>query len=102
MKQMMNDTWKVVEHSWSETGIYSTKNNQRICLLNLEDWDVNEDNQDEFEKVQLQNASLISSAPELLKLVKEIQENCTNGIVQMSNDMEKMMKKVLKANEDNV
>lgn len=43
--------WSSVANSWQHTTIYDD-NDRQICRLDLEDWGVTEDNQDELEKKQ--------------------------------------------------
>lgn len=62
--------WSLVAHSWRETSIYS-ENDTRICLLNLEDMDVTEDNQETLEPILDANARLIAAAPDLLEVLKD-------------------------------
>lgn len=49
---------KSVANSWQFTTIYDA-DGKIICRLNLEDWDVTEENQDELEKQQAALAALI-------------------------------------------
>jgi hypothetical protein len=43
--------WKFVQNSWQYTTIYDANGNH-VCQLDLEDWGVTEENQDELEKAQ--------------------------------------------------
>lgn len=99
----INDSWNIIQHSWNETGIYAKESGQRICMLNLEDWNVNEDNQYELEEIQCQNAKLIATAPDLLKVMKTIQEGINNGAIKMDINSQEMIKKVItKATIDSI
>lgn len=91
----MNDSWNVTQHSWNETSIYANDSGQCICKLNLEDWDVNEDNQYDLEKIQLENARLIRTAPDFLRLIQSIQQGVAHGTIQMDNSLQDMMKKIV-------
>jgi hypothetical protein len=53
--------WKMTANSWQYTTIYDA-NGDVICRLDLEDWGVNEDNQDALESVQAKVAALIVEA----------------------------------------
>lgn len=50
--------WTFTANSWQYTTIYDA-NGDAICRLDLEDWGVTEDNQDDLEKVQEKVARLI-------------------------------------------
>lgn len=91
----IKDSWNVVQHSWNQTGIYANESGQQICMLDLERWDVNEDNQYDLEEIQLQNARLIAASPDLLKVMQAIQEGVTNGTIQMNNALQEMVDKVI-------
>lgn len=53
--------WTLTQNSWQYTTIYDAEGNH-VCRLDLEDWSVTEENQDELEKVQTQIASRIVKA----------------------------------------
>lgn len=53
--------WTFVQNSWQYTTIYDA-DGHAICRLDLEDWNVTEDNQDTLEKVQTQIARRIVEA----------------------------------------
>ena len=54
--------WKAVENSWQYTTIYDANGNE-VCRLDLERFEgLNEDNQDEYEKIQRADAELIVKA----------------------------------------
>lgn len=53
--------WTFVQNSWQYTTIYDAEGST-ICRLDLEDWNVTEDNQDELEAVQTQIARRIVDA----------------------------------------
>jgi len=53
--------WTLVQNSWQYTTIYDAEGNI-VCRLDLEDWNVTEDNQDELEAVQTQIARRIIDA----------------------------------------
>ena len=53
--------WRFVANSWQYTTIYDG-NGDVICRLDLEDWGVTEENQDDLEKVQAKVAALIVAA----------------------------------------
>ncbi len=55
--------WEIVEHSWSDTGIYA--GGARIALLSIEDY-ATEENQEQLEAKMAANARLIAAAPDLL------------------------------------
>jgi len=79
-------TWNIVQNSWQYTSIYGA-DEHRICLLDLKDWGVTEDNQDELEKQQSDIAKLIAAAPALLEwLIKAAEEleatNATGHILE--------------------
>lgn len=63
--------WRYVGNSWQYTTIYDA-NDRTVCRLDLEDWDVTEDNQDELEKEQERVARIIAAAPELLGALERI------------------------------
>lgn len=73
--------WTLTQNSWQYTTIYDAERNH-VCRLDLEDWSVTEDNQDELEKVQTQIAERIVRAVnnhdalvEALKFATEILES---------------------------
>lgn len=53
----MKTPWKIVEHSWSETGIYDNEN-KRVAVVEI-DSNVTEDTQDMFERIMLKKAQHI-------------------------------------------
>ena len=54
--------WKAVENSWQYTTIYDANGNE-VCRLDLERFDgLNEDTQEEYEKIQRADAELIVNA----------------------------------------
>lgn len=61
--------WNVTANSWQYTTIYAADGTP-ICRLDLEDWDVTEDNQGDLEKVQASVAAMIVAAPEMLAALK--------------------------------
>lgn len=63
--------WRVVEHSWSDTGIYSDKNH--IAHLSIEGV-ATESNQSQLEASMGANAKLIAAAPELLEACQTLAE----------------------------
>jgi hypothetical protein len=56
--------WQVIEHSWSDTGIYAV--NDRVAKLSIYD-EATEDTQEEMELTMAANAHLIAAAPDLLE-----------------------------------
>ena len=92
----IEDTWSVVEHNWHETSIYAKENNQRICKLDTEDWDVNEDNQYELEDIQKSVARLISAAPDMLKFLNMIQKEVNEGKVTIDENLQQSINQVIK------
>lgn len=63
-------TWNVVGNSWQYTSIYGA-DGKRLFLMDLEDWGVDEDNQEEMEKKQAEIALLASLAPTMLEALIE-------------------------------
>jgi hypothetical protein len=61
--------WSSVNNSWQYTTIYDA-NGVPICRLDLEDWDVNEENQAAREAEQAEVAALIVAAPGLLQVLR--------------------------------
>lgn len=53
----MKTPWKIVEHSWSEIGIYDNEN-RRVAVVEI-DSNVTEDTQDMFERIMLKKAQHI-------------------------------------------
>jgi hypothetical protein len=53
--------WTVTANSWQYTTIYDG-NGDVVCRLDLEDWGVTEENQDELETLQAKVAALIVAA----------------------------------------
>jgi hypothetical protein len=64
MKHRAPGQWRFVGNSWQHTTVYS-QDDVPVCRLDLEDWDVTEDNQDELEAEQERVARLIAAAPEM-------------------------------------
>lgn len=58
-----NGPWKIVANSWQYTTIYAADDTP-ICTLDLEDWDVTEENQEALELEQARVAHLIAAAPD--------------------------------------
>lgn len=56
--------WYVVGHNWQNTTVYDA-NKTPMCGLDLEDWKVTEENQEELEAQQAKVANLIAAAPDL-------------------------------------
>lgn len=65
--------WTYTANSWQYTTIYSP-DGKAICTLDLEDWEVTEENQSELEKKQEEVAALIAAAPELLNCLLHLQD----------------------------
>lgn len=65
--------WVVVEHSWSDTSIFSSRNH--VALLSIAN-QATEENQDELECGMAANARLIAAAPELLAALKACAAVC--------------------------
>ena len=91
----IEDTWNVVEHNWHETSIYAKDNNQCICKLDTEDWDVNEDNQYELEDIQKKVARLISAAPDMLKALNMLQQGVKSGQITMDEQSQQTLNQVI-------
>ncbi len=66
-------SWKVVGNSWQYTTIYGA-DGAPICRMDLEDWGVTEDNQEELEEKQATIARLIAAAPVLLEALLMAEE----------------------------
>lgn len=92
---LIQDTWEIVQHNWHETSINAQQNQQRICKLDTEDWDVDEDNQYELESVQLQVARLIVAAPSMLKFLKNLQTNVASGQVSVDEATNKHLQQII-------
>ncbi len=71
MSEANHTPWKFVGNNWQYTTIYNA-NGVPICQLDLEDWGVTEENQDELEAEQTKCARLIAAAPELLRALEAI------------------------------
>jgi len=69
MSKFTKGPWKIVEHSWSDTGIYSE--HDRIALLSIGD-EIDEGDQERFEEIQRANANLIASAPEMYEALEKL------------------------------
>ena len=63
--------WQIVEHSWSDTGIYA--NDKQVALLNIAPY-ADEDTQQTLEAEAAANARLIAAAPKLLEALLGIVE----------------------------
>ena len=61
--------WSYVANSWQYTTIYD-HSGRTICRLDLEDWEVTEDNQDDLEREQERVARLIAAAPEMFEALR--------------------------------
>ena len=68
-----NGPWHFVEHSWSDTGIYSL-DGEPIALISISAY-ATEDNQDAYEKTAKANARLIAASPELLDALVHLHIN---------------------------
>lgn len=79
--------WNVVGHNWQNTTVYDADNNA-MCLLDLEDWGVTEDNQDELEGKQTKVANLIGAAPDLLAALLDVREWIRNWSPSFTEDCE--------------
>jgi hypothetical protein len=64
--------WTVVEHSWSDIGVYAGAH--RVCLLSIYD-EATEETQSELEARDSANARLIAAAPELLEALQTLVRN---------------------------
>jgi hypothetical protein len=83
--EIMNHTpkpWKAVANSWQHTTIYDA-NGKTVCTLDLEDWDVTEENQDELENQQAEVAAILSAAPEVLDALKVLKEYVSESLLPM-------------------
>lgn len=72
--------WMVCKNSWQHTTIH-LEGDHNICHLDLEDWEVDEDNQDALEVEQAKVAALIAAAPELLTALTTIAEGDVMAIM---------------------
>lgn len=61
--------WEVVEHSWSDTSLIC--GNETIAELSIYH-QATEENQEELEKTLYANSKLMSKAPEMLEMLKEV------------------------------
>lgn len=66
---MAKEEWRVVEHSWSDTGVYA--GDRRIALLSIGD-EATEETQARLETEMAANARLFSAAPELLEACESV------------------------------
>lgn len=92
---LLQDTWEIVQHNWHETSINAKENQQRICKLDTEDWDVNEDNQDELENIQLQVAHLIIAAPNMLNFLNQLQKEVNAGQASLNTETQEKLQKII-------
>lgn len=100
---LIEDTWEVVQHNWHETSINAKENQQRICKLDTEDWNVDEDNQYELEDVQLKVARLIVAAPSMLSFLKQLQTNVASGNMTLTQEnVDNLQEIVNKATKDSI
>jgi hypothetical protein len=67
--------WSVIEHNWSDTGIVS--GNEYICLLEIRN--TNEECEVAMSNRMAANASLIASAPDLLRILNGIAVLCEDN-----------------------
>ncbi len=63
------EPWSIVKNSWQYTTIHN-ESGEAICTLDLEDWGVTEENQDELEARQAKVAAKIAAAPELYEALE--------------------------------
>lgn len=98
---LIDDKWEIVQHNWHETSINATENQQRICKLDTEDWEVNEDNQYNLENIQLQVARVISAGPHMLKLLQALEQSIMSGNIQVDeNTKQSISQVILKATKE--
>lgn len=70
--------WTITDNSWQYTTVYDA-DGYAVCRLDLEDWGVNEDNQDTLERLQAKVAAVIAAAPDLLAALKAAKDFIGNG-----------------------
>lgn len=100
---LIEDNWEIVQHNWHETSINAKENQKRICKLDTEDWDVDEDNQYELESVQLKVARLIAAAPNMLSFLKQLQTNVNQGNLTLTQETVDNLHEVInKATQDSI
>ena len=63
--------WEVIEHNWSDTSIVDCDTGKTICTLSIYD-EATEEDQEELEIYTSKQALLISKAPEMLEMLKEV------------------------------
>lgn len=64
--------WTFVANNWQHITVYDA-DELPVCRMDLEDWPVNEDNQDAFEQEQAKVAAMIAAAPDLLTAAKALE-----------------------------
>ncbi len=77
--------WTFVGNSWQYTTVYS-KDGTPVCQLDLEDWGVTEDNQDDLGREQTRIAQLIAVTPELYLALNDIIEYVEDFAVGADQD----------------
>lgn len=70
--------WHVIEHSWSDVGVYAGDN--RVVLLSILH-EATEDNQQELERRDSANAHLIAAAPCLYAFVEKLRQRLDEGVL---------------------
>jgi hypothetical protein len=90
MKRRAPGQWRFVGNSWQHTTVYS-QDDAPVCRLDLEDWDVTEDNQDELEAEQERVARLIVAAPEMRDLLVRILDSFPGYIPDFVEPIAKLL-----------
>lgn len=67
--------WYSTANNWQFTTVYDAYR-VPVCQLDLEWWDVTEENQDELEARQAEVAALIAAAPDLLTALRGVLDHC--------------------------
>ncbi len=98
-KKSKPESWKMVEHSWSDTSIY-TVDDKYICTLSIKN-EATEANQEKLEALMKRRALLMVAAPKMLDMLKSCAEDLAFSNENCDKELHQQLLSTIAKAEDN-